>query len=330
MSPANTSRRRFVASLATGSIAATGGFASTPVYALSAQDEGQKSKSEPAAEPSAAVRNRIGVSTYSFWQFRNRELRDIEKCIELAARMGFDGVELLHRQMDNEDNGYLQKLKRRAFTLGLDLCGFSTHQGFLYPEKERRQKNIDDTIHQIEVAYQLGIPTMRVNTGTWGTSKNFDALMANRGIEPPIKGYNDEDGFQWVIESLEKCLPAAERCGVLLGLENHWGLGRTPEGVLRVIKAINSPWLEATLDTGNFLEDPYDRLEMMAPHAILVQAKTYYGGGLWYQLDLDYDRIAKMLKKHKYGGYVSLEFEGREDPRTGIPKSLALLRKAFG
>jgi sugar phosphate isomerase/epimerase len=68
----------------------------------------------------------------------------------------------------------------------------------------------------------------------------------------------------------------------------------------------------------------------MAPRAILVQAKTYYGGGLWYSLDLDYDRIAKMLKKHNYRGYVSLEFEGKEDPRTGIPKSLALLRKAFG
>ena len=99
---------------------------------------------------------------------------------------------------------------------------------------------------------------------------------------------------------------------------------------MRVIKAINSPWLEATLDTGNFLEDPYDRLAMMAPRAILVQAKTYYGVGLWYSLDLDYERIAKLLRKLNYRGYVSLEFEGKEDPRTGIPKSLALLRKAFG
>jgi sugar phosphate isomerase/epimerase len=324
------SRRRFVGSLAAGSIAAVAGISTIPPAANAAQDNAKNAKTEPDSKSTAAPRNRIGVSTYSFWQFRNRDLRNIEKCIDLAAEMGFDGVELLHRQMENEDNGYLQKLKRRAFTNGLDLCGFSTHQGFLYPDKERRQKNVDDTIHQIEVAYQLGIPTMRVNTGTWGTSKNFDALMANRGIEPPIEGYNDEDGFKWVIESLEKCLPAAERCGVLLGLENHWGLGRTPEGVLRIVQAIKSPWLQATLDTGNFLEDPYDRLAMMAPHAILGQAKTYYGGGLWYQLDLDYDRIAKMLKEHKYGGYVSLEFEGREDPRTGIPKSLALLRKAFG
>jgi len=83
------------------------------------------------------------------------------------------------------------------------------------------------------------------------------------------------------------------------------------------------------MDTGNFLEDPYDKLEMLAPKTALVQSKTYFGGGLWYSLDLDYDRIVKILRKHRYHGYISLEFEGKEDPRTGVPKSLALLRKAF-
>jgi len=281
----------------------------------------------PAKTPRRAPR--FGVSTYSFWQFNKDRIRKIETCIDLAAEMGFDGVELLHRQMENEDKDYLQRLKRQAFTLGLDLMGFSTHQGFLSPDKDVRKKNVDHTIHCIELAYSLGIPTMRVNTGTWGTSKNFDELMKNRGIEPPVKGFSDEDGFGWVQDGLTACLKTAEKCGVLLGLENHWGLGRTPEGVLRVVKAIDSPWLQVTLDTGNFLEDPYDKLEKLAPKAILVQAKTYYGGGLWYTLELDYDKIAAMLQKHNYRGYVSLEFEGKDDPKTAIPKSLEMLRKAF-
>jgi sugar phosphate isomerase/epimerase len=280
-------------------------------------------------QPQAKIRNPIAVSTYSFWQFRHAELRDIEKCFDLAAEWGFDGVEILHRQMENEENATLQRLKRRAFTNGLALSGFSTHQGFLSPDEAVRQKNIDHTIHYIELAYALGIPTMRVNTGTWGTSKNFNELMKNRGIEPPKEGYTDEDGFGWVIASLEKCLPAAEKCGVLLGLENHWGLGRTPEGVLRVVNAIKSPWLQVTADTGNFLEDPYDKLEQLAPKTILVQAKTYYGGGLWYELELDYPRIAQIFHQQNYRGYVSLEFEGKEDPRIGIPRSLKLLREAF-
>jgi len=170
---------------------------------------------------------------------------------------------------------------------------------------------------------------MRVNTGRWGTSKDFNELMKNRGIEPRLPGYTDEDGFGWVIGCFEKLIPVAEKCGVVMGLENHWGLGISPEGVLRIVNAIKSPWLQVTLDTGNFLEDPYPKLEQLADNAALVQTKTYYGGGIWYTLDLDYPRIAAMLKKHHYKGFLSLEFEGNESPLTAVPKSLAMLRKAW-
>jgi len=288
-------------------------------------------QAEPAAASDTGVRrgNPIAVSTYSYWRYRAGEKLKIEDCIALAGEMGFDAVEILEVQMHRKDNAYLQSLKRQALVAGLSLCGMSTHQDFVSPQAEERKANVSKTIASIELAYKLGIPTIRVNTGRWGTSKNFDELMKNRGIEPSLPGYTDEDAFPWVIESLEECLPAAERCGVVLGLENHWGLGLTPQGVMRIVDAIDSPWLKVTMDTGNFLEDPYKRLEMIAPKTVFVQAKTYYGGGVWYSLDLDYDRIAAILRKHDYRGYVSLEFEGREDPKTAIPKSLAVLRKAF-
>ncbi len=310
------------------SVAAT---AALPVLAAPWSVAKAQEGESPAAAPSGKG-NPIAVSTYSFWRFRDNphDRLSIESCIDHAAEMGFDGVEILHMQMfEDESPARLQRLKRQAFVNGLALCGFSTHQGFVSPKAEERQKNIDHTIHCIELAYQMGIPTMRVNTGRWGTSANFDELMANRGIEPTLPGHTEDEAFKWVIDSFEKCLPAAEKCGVLLGLENHWGLGRTPEGVLRIIDAIDSPWLQATLDTGNFLEDPYDRLEMMAQKTVYVQAKTYNGGGTWYTLDLDYPRIAKMLRKHGYKGYISLEFEGKGDWREALPQNLALLRDAF-
>jgi sugar phosphate isomerase/epimerase len=302
---------------------------------LAARNNRSLAEESPAAQSFVASnrmpgRNPLAVSTYSFWRFKDDSKLSIERCIDEAARMGFDAVEILHMQMENEDNGYLQRLKQRAFLNGISLCGLSTHQGFLSPERDERQKNIDHTVRAIELAYALGIPTMRVNTGRWGTSKDFDELMANRGIEPRLPGYTDDDGFRWVIDSLETCLPAAEKCGVTLGLENHWGLGRTPEGVLRIVDAIGSRWLKCTLDTGNFLEDPYEKLEKMAPKTVFVQAKTYYGGGIWYSLKLDYHKIADILKKHNFRGYISLEFEGNEPWDTAIPKSLALLQAAFG
>ena len=273
--------------------------------------------------------NPIAVSTYSYWRYRKDTKLPIEDCIDLAAEAGFDGVEILHVQMTREDNDYLQMLKQRAFVNGLDLCGFSTHQGFVSPDKEYRDRNIQHTLKCIELAYRLGIPTIRVNTGRWGTIKSFDDLMAAKGIEPRLEGYSDEEGFKWVIDSLEQCLGKAEECGVTLGLENHWGLGRTAEGVLHIVNAIDSPWLQVTADTGNFFERQYEQFEMMAPKTVYVQAKTYYGGGTWYTLDIDYSRVAKILKSAGYNGYISLEFEGQEAHETAIPKSLNLLRRAF-
>ncbi len=314
------SRRNFLA-------AAVGSGALVPL----AQAVGQGAE-EPSHQLGPRKTHPIVLSTYSLWRFRNEDLRDFDKCIDIADEMGFDGVELLLYQLEQNEllsHSKLMSYKRHALRLGLPLVGMSTHQGFVTPDRDLRRENVDRTIGQIELAYQLGIPTMRVNTGRWGTSGSFDELMANRGIEPPLDGYTDEDGYPWVIEALEKCLPTAEKCGVVLALENHWGLGLTPEGILRIVNAINSPWLQITTDTGNFLEDPYERLEKIAPQTIFVQAKTYYGGGQWYSLDLDYAKIGRILHKHNYRGYISLEFEGMEDYRTAIPKSLELMRSAF-
>jgi sugar phosphate isomerase/epimerase len=270
--PMTVSRRRFIAAAAAG----------IPALAGCAAAEA------PAAGSGAPPRRRlrIGVSTYSFWHFRGPRV-EVADCIDRAAEMGFDGVEILHRQMSGESNGYLQDLKRRAFANGLDLMGFSIHQGFVSPDPAVRRKNVEHTLHSIDLAYKLGIPTVRLNTGRWGTIASFDELMAKKGIEPILPGRTEDEAFQWVIDAIAECLPRAEECGVTLGLENHWGLGRTAAGVLRIHDAVKSPWLKVTLDTGNFLEDMYPQMERMAPHAVLVQAKTYFGGGEWYTLDID-------------------------------------------
>lgn len=276
--------------------------------------------------------NPIGVSTYSFWGY-NGEPPAVAHCLERAHTMGFDGLEILEKQMfkemESDEAGFLRALKLRAMTLGMPLYAMSTHQSFVSPKAEEREANIKLTTTSLERAYQLGIPVIRVNTGRWNRV-DFDTLMAQKGIEAPLDGHTDEEAFGWVIEAFKKLVPEAEKRGVVMALENHWGLGRTPEGVLRIVEAVNSPWLSVILDTGNFLENPYEKLEMLAPRACYMQTKTYYGGGKWYTLDLDYPRIARIMKKANFTGWVSLEMEGRENPETAVPKSLAMLRSVFG
>ena len=292
---------------------------------------------EPASSKSSAASKRVklGLSTYSYWHFRPPKV-SIETVIDRAAPLGVEGVDILHRQMDLPEKepldaagrAYLRKLKRHAFINGVDLICVSTHQNFVSPKPEEIDKNVEHTKKCIEIAYQLGVPSIRINTGRWNTV-DFDTLMANRGIEPVLAGHTEEEGFKWCIDAIQRCLPKAEECGVILALENHWGLARTPEGLLRIINAIPSPWLGVLMDTGNFLEDPYVKLKQIAAKTVFVQAKTYFGGGEWYTLELDYKRIGRILAEVNYSGYISLEFEGKESADTAVPRSIAMLRKAF-
>jgi L-ribulose-5-phosphate 3-epimerase len=273
-------------------------------------------------------RIKLSVSSYSYWHFK-KEKYPLEKVIDEAAKVGVEGIDILHRQMETEDNAYIQKLKKHAFVNGIAFTCLSIHQSFVSPDKEFLAKEIEHTKKCIELAARMGIPCLRLNSGRWGTIKSFDELMKARGVEPILPGYTEDDGFKWCIDSIQQCLPTAEQHGVLLALENHWGLCSTPEGQLRIKKAIDSPWLGIMMDTGNFLENPYDKLEMLAPYTNFVQAKTYYGGGEWYSLDLDYKRIISILRKVNYQGYISLEFEGKEDAATAVPKSIEMLREAM-
>lgn len=282
----------------------------------------------PAQPAPAARRIPIAVSTYSYWHFQEKKY-PIDKVIEDAARLGFDGVEILHRQMENETLPYMNKLKRLAFDNGLALPLLSIHQSFVQPKPEDRKKDIEHTLKCINLATQMGIPAIRMNTGSWRTVKR-DANYYKDGKEPPIQGYTDQDAIKWCIESMQECLVAAEKAGVVLAIENHWGLSSNIDHLLEIYKPLaSSPAMGMNVDTGNFVGDPYPQFERLAPHATIVQAKTYYGGGHYYDLDLDYKRIAGILRKVNFNGYVSLEMEGKEDPATAVPKSLQILREAL-
>jgi sugar phosphate isomerase/epimerase len=262
----------------------------------------------------------------------------IETVVEKAAVLGVSGVDILHRQMDlperapltPQHRSYLQKLKRHAFRHGVSFVCLSIHQDFVDPSAEFRAKEVEHTLKCIEIAAALGIPCIRLNSGRWNTIPVFTDLMKARGEEPVLPGHTEDEGFKWCQDAIEQCLPKAEECGVVLALENHWGLTRTPAGLLRLVDAIKSPWLGALMDTGNFLEEPYEKLAAIAPRTVFVQAKTYFGGGEWYTLDLDYKRVAQILADANYSGYVSLEMEGKEHGDTAVPKSIAMLREAFG
>lgn len=277
---------------------------------------------------------RIGSSSYSFKRFdyggtegeRERTLLEI---IDLAPEYGLDGLELLAVQFASEDREYLNELKQKAVANALDIYALSLHHNFVNPDPKTRKQQVDYVLGWLDRAEALGAPIVRVFGGRWGTVSDFTELMARNGLEDPLPGYAYEEGIEWNVEAFKQCAQKAENLGIVLALENHWGLTYSAQGVLDILNGVDSPALKVALDCGNFLEDTYQQLGMLVEHTALVHAKCYHGGGIFYTLDIDYPRIIRMLKNVGYNGYLSIEYEGKADPATAIPAQVQLLEQAI-
>ena len=117
-------------------------------------------------------------------------------------------------------------------------------------------------------------------------------------------------------------------------------MSNTGEKVVRIVKGVDSKWFGLTTDFGNFTgrgeEEGYKSIEMSAAHAVFVHAKLYDIGFqkgctcsplCLAEKTLDFERIIDMFLKVGYSGYMSIEYEGREDPVTAVPKFVQVLRQ---
>ena len=139
----SNSRRQFLGTMMTG-----GALSLAPSISFA------EKTSAPAAP---APRIKLSISSYSYWHFKGEKF-PIEKVIDEAAKLGIEGIDILHRQMEEPTNGYIQKLKRHAFVNGIAFTCLSIHQSFVSPDKEFLKKEIDHTKECIKLAADLGVP----------------------------------------------------------------------------------------------------------------------------------------------------------------------------
>jgi sugar phosphate isomerase/epimerase len=137
----------------------------------------------------------------------------------------------------------------------------------------------------------------------------------------------------------------AEKLGVVLALENHGGLPCTGEEQVKVIEAINSKSLRATIDVGNYMgcgQEGHVGTALAAHLAAYVhfkdnRKKPAVKPGLPWSIesctlgegDVDHQACLAALTKAGYNGFVALEYEGTEDERTGVPKSVAFMKRVM-
>ena len=158
------------------------------------------------------------------------------------------------------------------------------------------------------------IPAIRLNSGRWKTIGVFDDLMKVKGNEPPLAGYTIDDAFRWCVDSIRDCLPQPKR-RACCSRSRITGASRPRPRCCSASTGKSTPRGSASTSTPATSRATRTRSSKSSRRTpSIVQAKTYYGGGEWYTLDLDYKRIARILRGGEFQGWVSLEMEGKDPP----------------
>lgn len=239
---------------------------------------------------------------------------DMLDFVDYCAKLGLDGTELTgYFFPDPLTSDYINRIKRRTHVLGLDISGGAIGNNFAYGPGAELDKQLDYTKKWIDHYAAMGAPVIRVFAG-----------------HPKGKGADAAAAVKNIITNLHTACEYAGKRGVILAMENH-DFTTDIDRYLEVIKAIDSPWFGANLDSGNIKTDgdPYKQLERIAPYAVNAQIKVMIPrGGKREAANLK--RIVNILRDGGYSGYVVLEYEEKEDPFKAIPRYLDELRKAIG
>jgi sugar phosphate isomerase/epimerase len=275
----------------------------------------------PAIEPIA--RNgkshiRLSIAAYSYRQYLDLKLKPkptmtLEDFVDVAAAMNVDAVEPTAYYFPETTPEYLARLKGRCTRLGLDISGTAIGNNFCVRDPDKLKAQIAHTKAWVEHASRLGAKTIRIFAG------------------PLEKGDTEEQARARSVAAIEECCDYAGQYGIFLALENHGGIVTTIDQMLTLVRAVKHPWFGVNWDTGNFQsDDPYDDLTRLAPYAVTVQIKTEIHRRGQKKEDADLKRLIDSLRAADYRGYVALEYEADEDPKTAIPRHMETLKKLMG
>lgn len=261
-------------------------------------------------------RLKTSLNAYSFNDPLSKGEMTIFDMLEFCANAGFDAVDITgyyfkgYPQIPPDD--YLFSIKRKAFSLGIEISGTGVRNDFTIADKTKRDLEVTLVKNWIEVAAKIGAPVIRIFAGT----------QKNEGISP-------EKVTEWMLKDIQACVDYGKQHGVVIGIQNHNDFILTAEQVIKIIQAVNSEWFGLILDTGSFRQlDAYSEIEKSIAYAVnwQVKEKIWLNGT---EVDTDLKRLMKIIKASGYKGYLPIETLGTGDPKIKIPALLTKLKKAM-
>lgn len=247
----------------------------------------------------------------------------LREWVDLAAPLGLDGLEYYSGFLELADPARWADARRTVEASGLVIPMLCCSPDFSHPDAEFREREIEKEKNWIRMAAALGAGYCRVLSGQ---------------RRPEL---TREQGLALVVQSIEACLPEAERSGVTLIIENHykddfWSypeFAQKMDVFCELVDRIKHPRFGVNYDPSNaFLagDEPLELLERVKHRVVTMHASDRYlaegtiedlrrdeTGAEGYAKRLrhgtigkglnDYDAIFGTLRAVGFDGWVSIE-----------------------
>ena len=254
---------------------------------------------------------RAGLVAYSFRKQFEAKTMTYEALIRSVSEWGLDGLDTTVYWFPDTSDQFLSTLKRTAYKHGVSLYSLSVRARLCQPTAELQSAEVENVKKWVDVAERVGAGHVRV----------FGGAIP--------KGASETQAIGWAVEVLKRSAEYAGSRGVYLGVEDDGGLTTTAEPTVAIVKQTDSPYVGINLDTGNFPKNGYDQVALCLPYASSVHFKVNVGNAEGKKEKADWDRLIGMFAKSGYKGYISLEYEEKEDAETAVPRLVAELRKGI-
>ena len=270
---------------------------------------------------------KIGVSAYSYSRLLGKDGFDVYKLVKTVKEQGFDGLEFVDLPNgDIEIFEFCKILKKLCENEGIEIINLAVGSDFLNGSDGDIEKEIAKVKYNVDIAEAIGAKCMR-HDATYGVNKNV----------PPPRGFDDV--VDRIAYGYREVTVYAEKKNIITTVENHGYFVQDSVRVEKLINKVGHKNFGALIDIGNFMcadENPIYAVGVLAPYAKHVHAKDFHvksgmgpnpGEGFFKSRGGNYlrgaivghgnvpvDQCINILKNSGYEGYISLEFEGMENP----------------
>lgn len=247
----------------------------------------------------------------------------IYEWIKLADGLRIDGLEFYNNFADIKDPANWPKIRKAVEDTGMVIPMMCASPDFTIPDATLRKKEVEHEIKAIEMSAALGAKYCRVLSGQ------------------RRKDITREEGMGYVVDSINACIPVAEKLGITLIIENHYKddfwtepeFAQMMDVFVDLVSRIDSPSFGVNFDPSNAIaagEEPLELLEKVKHRVLTMHASDRYlasgtiedlrkaeGGSAGYVSFFkhgvigkglnDYDAIFKTLKDVGFDSWISIE-----------------------